>query len=217
VKTFLVKADRVIERVGDAALLVSGILILIMGFLTTYGVGKRYIFHNPDPYTYEVSIILLVACILLCLPGIQWNRRNLRVDFILNHLPPRWQNIIGEIFTSVLALIFVSVVIWKSWGIFMFSIHSGQTSQSAWQEPLWPMKLMIPICMGWLFLTILSQLVHAAVHLARGTKREDTRIQLDYMAAKPEEAMILPFSGESKPIDDDETQPEDISLQLEDK
>ena len=216
-KTFLVKADHVIEKVGDWALLVSGILILIMGFLTTYGVGKRYIFHNPDPYTYEVSIIFLVACILLCLPGIQWNRRNLRVDFILNHLPTRWQNIIGEIFTSVLALIFVSVVIWKSWGIFIFSVHSGQTSQSAWQEPLWPVKLMIPVCMAWLFLTILSQLVHAAIHLARGTTREDTRIQLDYIAAKGEEALILPFSAESNPIDDDVIKPEDTRMQLEDK
>ena len=85
VKRFLLKADRVIEKVGDWALILSGVLILVMGFLTTYGVGKRYIFHDPDPYTYELSIIFLMACILLCLPAIQWNRRNLRVDFILSH------------------------------------------------------------------------------------------------------------------------------------
>jgi TRAP-type mannitol/chloroaromatic compound transport system permease small subunit len=186
VKRFLLKADHVIEKVGDWALLVSGILIMIMGFLTTYGVGKRYILHNPDPYTYEVSIIFLVACILLCLPAVQWNRRNLRVDFVLMHLPPRWQNIIGDIFTSVLAMVFVSVVIWKSWGIFLFSIRVGETSQSAWQEPLWPMKLMVPVCMAWLFLTLLSQLVHAGIHLARGTTREDTRIQLDDISGEPE-------------------------------
>jgi TRAP-type mannitol/chloroaromatic compound transport system permease small subunit len=178
VKRFFIKADHVIERVGDWALIVSGVLILIMGFLTTYGVGKRYIFNNPDPYTYEISIIFLISCILLCLPAIQWNRRNLRVDFILMHLPQKWQNIIGEVFTSILSLLFVSVVIWKSWGIFLRSIQVGETSQSAWQEPLWPMKLLIPITMSWLFLTLLSQLVHAVIHLARGTTREDTRIQL---------------------------------------
>jgi len=178
VKRFLVKLDRVIEKVGDWALLVSGILILVIGLITTYGVGKRYIFHNPDPYTYELSIIFLVACILLCLPAIQWNRRNLRVDFILMHLPQKWQNIIGEVFTSVLAIVFVSIIIWKSWGAFLYSFDVGETSQSAWQEPLWPVKLLVPVCMGWLWLTLLSQLVHAGIHLARGTTREDTRIQL---------------------------------------
>lgn len=174
----MLKADRVVERVGDWALLVSGVLILIMGFLTTYGVGKRYIFRNPDPYTYELSIIFLVACILLCLPAIQWNRRNLRVDFVLQHLPQKWQGIIGDLFTTILAMVFVAIVIWKSWGIFLYSIQVGETSQSAWQEPLWPMKLLIPITMGWLFLTLISQLVHAVIHLVRGTTREDTRIQL---------------------------------------
>lgn len=178
VKRFLLKVDRIIEKVGDWALLVSGILIMVMGFLTTYGVGKRYIFNNPDPYTYELSIIFLVACILLCLPAIQWNRRNLRVDFILGHLPEKWRGIIGDVFTSVLALVFVSIVIWKSWGIFLYSFQVGETSQSAWQEPLWPMKLLIPITMSWLFLTLISQLVHAVIHLVRGTTREDTRIQL---------------------------------------
>lgn len=177
-KKFFVKADHAIEKVSEWALIVSGLLILIMGFLTTYGVGKRYIFKNPDPYTYELSIIFLIACILLCLPAIQWNRRNLRVDFILMHLPPRWQGIIGEVFTSLLSMVFVSVVIWKSWGIFLYSIQVGETSQSAWQEPLWPMKLLIPICMSWLFLTLVSQLAHAVIHLAKGTTREDTRIQL---------------------------------------
>ncbi len=124
-KRFFIKADRVIEIVGDWAMVVSGILILIIGFLTTYGVGKRYIFNNPDPYSYELSIIFLVACILLAMPGIQWQRRNLRVDWILTHFSPKWQGIIGDIFTTVLALVFVSIVIWKSWGIFLLFPSGG--------------------------------------------------------------------------------------------
>jgi TRAP-type mannitol/chloroaromatic compound transport system permease small subunit len=187
VKRFLVKADRVVEKVGDWAMVVSGILILVIGFITTYGVGKRYIFHNPDPYTYELSIIFLVACILLALPGIQWQRRNLRVDWILTHFSPKWQNIIGEIFTNILALLFVGIVIWKSWGLFRYSFSVVEKSQSAWQEPLWPMKLVIPVVMAWLFITLVSQLAHAVIHLAKGTMREDMRIQLDDSAPNKRE------------------------------
>ena len=177
-KRFLVKADQIVGKVGDWALVVSGILILAIGVITTYGVGKRYIFNNPDPYTYELGVIFLVACILLAIPGIQWHRRNLRVDWLISHLPPRWQGIVGDLFTTVLAMVFVSIVIWRSWELFSYSFRVGETSQSAWQEPLWPLKLLVPVTMSWLFLTLLSQLVHAVIHLVRGTTREDTRIQL---------------------------------------
>jgi TRAP-type mannitol/chloroaromatic compound transport system permease small subunit len=191
VKKLLIKADSIVGKVSEWSLLVSGCLILLIGFLTSYGVGKRYILNNPDPYSYEISIILLIACILLAIPGVQWNRRQLRVDFIINHLSAKWYDIIAEVFASVLGMIFVGVIIWKSWGIFLYSLKVGQTSQSYWQEPLWPMKLIIPISMGWLFLTLVSQLTHAVIHLVRGTRREDTRIQLDDTRRPVEDAVVL--------------------------
>jgi TRAP-type mannitol/chloroaromatic compound transport system permease small subunit len=213
VKRFLIKADKVVEKVGDWAMVVSGILVLLIGLLTTYGVGKRYIFHNPDPYSYEMSIIFLVACILLSLPGIQWQRRNLRVDWILTHFSPRWQGIVGDVFATLLGMVFVGIVIWKSWGIFRYSISVGQSSQSAWQEPLWPMQLLVPICMAWLWITLLSQLIHAIVHAVKGTIREDTRVQFDdavmnleitsavkmeHAVANPEDMSVQPVQSEDK-------------------
>ena len=84
----------------------------------------------------------------------------------------------GEVFTSLLAVLFVSIIIWKSWGAFQYSFSVGETSHSAWHELLWPLKFLVPVCMGWLWLTLISQLAHAVIHLIRGTTREDTRIQL---------------------------------------
>ncbi len=160
-KRFLVKADRVVEKVGDWGMVVSGVLILIIGILTTYGVGKRYIFDEPDPYTYELSIIFLVSLHLLSLPGIQWDRRNLRVDWIIGHLPPKWQNIIGDIFTTLSWRLCSFHGCLEELGHIPLFFPVGETSQSAWQEPLWPMKLLIPMTMFWLLLTLVSQLVHA--------------------------------------------------------
>jgi len=177
VKRFLLAADKVIAKGGRWGLLVAGFLIIIMGFLGTYGVGARYLFGDPEPYSYEMAVIFLVACILFALPAIQHDRRNLRVDFISNLLPPRGQNIL-ETVCWTLALVFVSIVIWKSWGIFLSSYRAGETSQSSWEEPLWPMKLLVPLAMSWLWLTLLSQLVHSVIHLMRGTTREDTRVQV---------------------------------------
>lgn len=39
------------------------------------------------------------------------------------------------------------------------------------------MQLLVPLTMAWLFLTLISQLAHAVIHLVKGTVREDTRVQ----------------------------------------
>jgi TRAP-type mannitol/chloroaromatic compound transport system permease small subunit len=178
VKKFFTKIDNIIHKVTDWLVLVAGILIVIEGFLTTYGVFRRYALDSPEPYSYEICVIFLVACILLAIPAVQKHRRNLRVDFIVGRFSPRGQDIFENIVVPVLASVFVCVVIWKSWGIFLSAYHSGETSQSAWQEPLWPMKLLVPLTMAWLELVLISHLVHGIQDLKKGTRREDTRIQL---------------------------------------
>ncbi len=180
-KTLAAILDKVIHKVTDWAVLIAGILIAIMGVLTTYGVVARYAFDAPEPYSYELSVIFLLACILLAIPAVQKERRNLRVDVLVGRLSPRAQNVFENIVVPLVGLTFVVVVIWKSWGIFMSSYQSGETSQSAVQEPLWPMKLLVPLTMGWLALVLVSQLAQGIQHVVKGTTREDTRIQMEQL------------------------------------
>lgn len=177
-KNFFLKLDRIIDKVSQWGLLASGIIILIMAFLTTYGVGRRYVLNNPEPYSYEIGVIFLVACVLLAISALQRNKRHLRVDFIANYLSPKWQGILMDIVTPVLALVFVSIVVWKSWGIFLYSFQINEKSQSAWQEPLWPTKLLVPIVMFWLCLVLLAQLIRGIVNLIKGTPPVDNRIDM---------------------------------------
>ena len=58
-----------VEWLSDFGLLVSGILIMIMAVLSTYGVGRRYIFNSPEPYSYDISTMLLLACVYFPLQG----------------------------------------------------------------------------------------------------------------------------------------------------
>lgn len=172
VKRIFRAIDLVIAKVADWALTVSGVLIVLMGILTTYGVCRRYFFNSPEPYSYEVSVIFLTCCILLAIPNLQWLKRNIRVDFVIAHMPKRWQYAFDNIITPVLGLVYASVIIWKSAGVFWTSFQRGETSQSVWQEPLWPMKLLVTLTICWLFLVLLSQLVHGIVHLANRTYKD---------------------------------------------
>lgn len=177
-KKIVLKLDRIIEVVSSWGLMASSIVILLMAFLATYGVGRRYILDDPEPYSYEISTIFLVACVLLAISALQRNRRHLRVDFLANFMSLKVQGILMDIVTPVLALVFVSIITWQSWEIFSYSFSIGETSQSAWEEPLWPTKLLVPVCMFWLCLVLIAQLVRGIVALKTGEIRKEDKIDL---------------------------------------
>jgi TRAP-type mannitol/chloroaromatic compound transport system permease small subunit len=169
-KKFFLKLDSIIERVANWGLLSSGILILAMGFLSTYAVVRRYIFHNPDSYSYELSTILLTICVVMAVSSLQRAKRHLRVDFVANYFSPVIQTVFIDIIGPIIALTYVSIVTWQSWLVTLYSYQVHETSQSVWQEPYWPTKLVIPVCMLWLCLVLLSQLIRGCISVARGSK-----------------------------------------------
>jgi TRAP-type C4-dicarboxylate transport system permease small subunit len=157
-KRLMQTLDRIIKRVGYIALLLSGVLILIMSWLSTYGVGRRYLLHNPEPYSYELSTSFLVGCVMLAIAGVQIYGRHLRVDFVASRFPQSVQAFILDIFIPLLALFYVALITWQGWGIAWYSLIVHETSQSAWREPWWPTKMVIPIGAGLLCLVLLAQL-----------------------------------------------------------
>ncbi|MBN1831590.1 MAG: TRAP transporter small permease subunit [Deltaproteobacteria bacterium] len=158
-KKIFLTIERAITRISEWGLLFSGILILIMSLLSTYGVGRRYIFNNPEPYSYELSTMLLLACVVFAVAGLQRQRRHLRVDFIAGRLSPRLEDILVNIFTPIMALFYVGIICWKSWDNAIYSMIIWETSQSSWEEPLFPVKMMVPIGTALLCLVLVSQLI----------------------------------------------------------
>lgn len=172
IKKLLNIVDRIIDRVSDFGLLISGILILIMSLLSTYGVGRRYLLNRPEPYSYELSTMLLVACVVFVVAGLQRHKRHLRVDFIANFLPTTVQNALIDILTPVLGLFFVAVITWKSWENALYSMSIGETSQSSWEEPLFPIKFLVPIGMALLCLVLTAQFSRGIASLVRSIKEK---------------------------------------------
>jgi TRAP-type C4-dicarboxylate transport system permease small subunit len=142
-----------------------------MAFLSTYGVGRRYLLQNPEPYSYEISTILLVGCVVFAVAGLQRHRRHLRVDFISNYFSESLQRILLNIVTPVFALFYVVIITWKSWENALYSLRIDETSQSAWQEPLYPIKLLVPIGMALLCLVLIAQLSYGIASLLKISKK----------------------------------------------
>jgi TRAP-type mannitol/chloroaromatic compound transport system permease small subunit len=170
-KRILLTIDRAITRISDWGLLLSGMLILIMSVLSTYGVGRRYIFNNPEPHSYELSTMLLVACVVFAVAGLQRQRRHLRVDFIAGHLPHGLEDMLVNIVTPVMALFYVGIMTWKSWENAIYSMSIWETSQSSWEEPLFPVKMMVPMGMALLCLVLASQLIQGIKNMIHPIKK----------------------------------------------
>jgi TRAP-type mannitol/chloroaromatic compound transport system permease small subunit len=170
-KRWIQAIDRVIERAASIALITSGVMIFIMAWLSTYGVARRYMLNSPEPYSYELSTIFLVACVLLAIAGVQRLGRQLRVDFIAIRFSEGVQDALINILAPVLALFYVILLTWQSWDAAWYSMQVGEISQSAWREPWWPTKMVVPVGAGLLCLVLIAQLGHGVTSLIRRIKK----------------------------------------------
>lgn len=166
--------NRVVDAVGllsDALLVIAGIMILLMAFASTYGVTRRYLIKNPEPYSYEISMMLLLWCFVLAVAAVQHQQRHLRGDFILNRLPESVRFFVNGILSPVLAVLCGVVLAWKGWEAAMFSFEIGERSISAWAEPLFPVKILIPIGYGVLVLVSVTQVFLGTASLVKKFRR----------------------------------------------
>jgi TRAP-type mannitol/chloroaromatic compound transport system permease small subunit len=171
VKKFFSSLDRVIERLIDWSAVLSGILILIMGFSSTYATARRYVFKSPEPYSYEINMILLMACVVLVVGAVQMHRRQIRVDFISNRFSEGLQDFLINVVGGLMGLFVIVLLIWKSWDTAWYSFTIGETSQSVWREPLFPIKVIVPIGASLLFLVLLSQFTHGVINMVKRIRK----------------------------------------------
>ena len=152
------KIDKAVDKASHVFLVLSGILIVIMMFTAVYGVVRRYAFHNPEPYSYELSTMFMVFTFVFAISAVERLGRHIRVDFISGRLSDRAQHIILNIIAPVMGLFFVFILTWQGIDVAVFSLKIGEVSSSSWREPLFPIKLMVPIGYFLLFLILLTRI-----------------------------------------------------------
>jgi TRAP-type C4-dicarboxylate transport system permease small subunit len=164
-------SEQIIERASRIFLVLSGVLILLMSLLTSYGVIRRYAFDNPEPYSYEFNMMFLVLCFVLAVPAVDRLSRHIRVDIIPTHLPQRAQDILLNIVGPIIGLVFCVVLVWKGWTDAWYALQIGQKSSSAWAAPLFPTKIIIPIGYGLLCLVLVARLWSGITSLKDSTTK----------------------------------------------
>ncbi|MFP3981095.1 MAG: TRAP transporter small permease subunit [Desulfobacterales bacterium] len=151
---FVNAINAVNEWVGDKlAYFLFGFFLLIL-----FQVVLRYLFNAPTVWAGELSQMLFGAYAVLTGGYILRTGGHVNVDIIYSKLPEKPRAAI-DILTSVLFFIFLLVILIYGGSMAMDSVGRLETSGSAWDPPVYPLRLTMPLAAVLLLLQGVAKLI----------------------------------------------------------
>lgn len=157
--------DGISEWLGK---IVSYLIFPLMG-VVVFEVAMRYLLRKSQLWVPETSEFLYGTIFVLGGAYAFIHGGYVRMDAIWGRFSARTKAVV-DICTCILAFIFVGVLVWKGWTSGYDSLMMLEKSQTAWSPPLYPVKLLIPIGAGLVFLELLVKLVRDLRTALRGKK-----------------------------------------------
>ena len=142
------------NRIGH----LSAFLVIPIFLLLLLEVGLRYLAGSPTVWTNELAQMLFGAYVLLAGGFLLANGGHANVDILHGRFRPR-QRAAVDVFTSTLMFAFVGALLYFSSSMAWESVSRLEHSMSAWNPPVWPLRLLIPIATGLLLLQGLAKLI----------------------------------------------------------
>ncbi|MCF8108176.1 MAG: TRAP transporter small permease subunit [Desulfohalobiaceae bacterium] len=126
-------------------------VILLVVCIIIYEILMRYVFHLP---TVWVSESMVVGSGLTYVLGAAWTlqeRRHVKIDLIYAHLTHRQRAVIDCI-TFVFFALYLGIFFWAATEYARRSVMVLETSGSAWDPPVYPIKIALAAGVGLLLL-----------------------------------------------------------------
>lgn len=156
------KVELLSVRVGEFA----AYWALISVFVYYYEVIARFAFNSPTNWVHESMFLMYGMQYMLAGAFAYREDQHVRVDVIYSQFSPRGKAV-ADIVTSVFFFIFVGVLFWTSWRFAADAISNDEHSFTEWGVQYWPIKLMMPVGAGLLFLQGISKLIKDIAFLTR--------------------------------------------------
>ena len=154
IKAFLKFIDTVNDRVGN----LLSYLLFFFFVLLLMEVILRYFFNSPTVWANELAQMLFGAYAILAGGYILRTGGHVNVDILYSRLS-RKQRAVLDIVTSSLFFLFCGMLLVYGGSLAWDSLARFEHSQSAWNPPLYPAKLMIPLAALLLMLQGLAKLI----------------------------------------------------------
>lgn len=143
-------------------------LVFVMVASISYEVVARYFFDAPTVWALELSSLLLGPYFMLAGPYMLHVGGHVNVDVLYARLRPRAAAALDCI-TFPIIVAFCVIVVDQSWPVAMNAYASGETSFSAWNPPVWPIKMVIPVAFALVGLQAVAETIRAVRRAIAGT------------------------------------------------
>jgi C4-dicarboxylate transporter DctM subunit len=158
------------DRINTAGSFLSGVFILVMGVIITYDVTMRYLFRAPTTWVLEISIILCLGSVFLAGGYALKEKNHIQVDALTQRLARRNQ-ILLELISLLLTLVYCIVLTWKGGETALYSLRMGEVSPTVLNIPVVIPRVLLPVGGLFLILELVRQII-AAVRTFREVLRE---------------------------------------------
>lgn len=125
-----------------------------------YEVVARYVFNAPTVWGMELAVLLFGPYFLLGGPYLLHLKGHVALDLVRQRLNARWQRRLDLVNYPVI-VVFCAILLYASAPSAWSAWEYRETSFSAWNPPIWPVKATVPLALALMLLQALAELAQA--------------------------------------------------------
>jgi TRAP-type mannitol/chloroaromatic compound transport system permease small subunit len=154
--SFVSSLVNAITRLNRLVFVVTVWLMAPVVPIMIYEVIARYMFGAPTVWAMELVVLVFGPYFLLGGPYLLHTHSHVGLDVLRQRLSPVWNRIFDLINYPVI-MAFCAILLWYSLPPVWSAVSYGETSFSAWNPPVWPAKLAVPLAVGLMMLQALAE------------------------------------------------------------
>jgi len=125
-----------------------------------YEVVMRYCFNAPTVWGMELAVLLFGPYFLLGGPYLLHTRGHVALDLLRQRLSPAWTRRLDLVNYPVI-VVFCAILLYFSVPAALSAFAYRETSFSAWNPPVWPVKAAVPVALLLMLLQALVEFLRA--------------------------------------------------------
>jgi TRAP-type mannitol/chloroaromatic compound transport system permease small subunit len=139
---------------------VFALLLVPLVLANTIEVFMRYVLDRPTDWALETTVMSYGALFMLGAAYAMLKGAHVRTDLFWDKFSDRTKGIIDSIAYALLFLPVMAVLFYMSIDELAYSLSIDERSNyTAWQPPLWPLRAVVPLTAGLMFLQGVSELL----------------------------------------------------------
>ena len=137
--------NRILERITEACLWISGLFLFAMMIHVTADVTLKYLINKPIPGTLEtVSAYYMVGGVFFPIAAVELVRSSIVVDVAYQFMT--WNMKAVCIFLGLVAAVLVYFMLaWTSWGDALRSLAIREVMMGTVLVSVWPSRFVLPV------------------------------------------------------------------------